>query len=148
MFTHKLTGGAHAFVEMTTAAGAVLTATPSHLVYASGARVPAGTVAVGDALEVIPPGSPAGEAVSSRVVAVRRVVRAGLVNPQTLHGDVVVNGVRASTWTTAVEPAVASGLLAPARAAFWLAGVDASRGMLEAGWLHRWAWLLPGVASG
>jgi len=148
MFTHKLARGAHTFVEMTTAAGAVLTATPSHLVYASGARVPAGTVAVGDALEVIPPGSPAGEAVSSRVVAVRHVVRGGLVNPQTLHGDVVVNGVRASTWTTAVEPAVASGLLAPVRAAFRVAGVDASRGVLEGGWLHRWAWLLPGVASG
>jgi len=148
MFTHKLPGGAHTFVEMTTAAGAVLTATPSHLVYASGAQVPAGSVAVGDALEVIPPGTPAGEAVSSRVVAVRHVVRAGLVNPQTLHGDVVVNGVRASTWTTAVEPAVASGLLAPVRAAFRLAGVDASRGVLEGGWLHRLAWLLPGVASG
>lgn len=143
MFSHRLLRGTRPFVELTTASGAALTATASHLVYASGALVPAGDVAVGDALEVVD--ARTGEAVSSPVVASRVVGRAGLVNPHTLHGDLVVNGVRASTWTTAVEPAVASALLAPARLAWRLGGVDASAGVLEGGarGIRRLARLLP-----
>lgn len=145
MFSHRLLGGDRPFVQLTTASGAVLTATASHLVYASGALVPAGVVAVGDALEVVDAAT--GQAVSSPVVAARRVVRAGLVNPHTLHGDLVVDGVRASTWTTAVAPGVASALLAPARAVWRLGGVDPSGGVLEGGGrgegLRRLARLLP-----
>lgn len=145
MFSHRLMHGGRPFVELTTASGAALTATASHLVYASGALVPAGAVAVGDALEVVDAAT--GEAVSSPVVAIRTVVRAGLVNPHTLDGDLVVDGVRSSTWTTAVDPKVASALLAPARAAWRLGGVDPSGGMLEgagrAEGLRRLARLLP-----
>jgi Hint module len=46
------------------------------------------------------------------------VWREGLFNPQTLHGDVVVDGLRASSYTTAVEPAVAHRLLWPLRVLF------------------------------
>ena len=47
----------------------------------------------------------------------------GLYNLQTLHGDVVVGGLRASTYTTAVDPAVAHRLLWPLRAVFEAVGV-------------------------
>ncbi|GAB0491709.1 hypothetical protein MMPV_002964 [Pyropia vietnamensis] len=145
MFSHRVMAGARPFVELTTASGAALTATSSHLVYASGALVPAGSVAIGDALEVVDAAT--GEAVSSPVVATRMVGRTGLVNPHTLHGDIIVDGVRASTWTTTVDPAVASALLAPARAVWRLGGVDLSKGVLEGGdgedRIRRLARLLP-----
>lgn len=42
MLSHRLVHGGRPFVELTTPSGAALTATASHLVYASGALVPAG----------------------------------------------------------------------------------------------------------
>jgi hypothetical protein len=47
--------------------------------------------------------------------SVTRVRRAGLYNPQTIAGDVVVDGMLIATYTTAVEPAVAHALLLPFR---------------------------------
>ena len=37
---------------------------------------------------------------------VTRVVAEGLYNPQTMHGDIVVDGVLASVYTAAVAPAL------------------------------------------
>jgi hypothetical protein len=45
-------------------------------------------------------------------------VGTGLYNPQTLHGDIVVSGIVASTYTAAVEPSTAHVLLAPLRSLF------------------------------
>ena len=47
----------------------------------------------------------------------------GLYNPHTLTNDLIVNGVRVSALTDAVDPALGHALLWPARMAF-LAGLD------------------------
>lgn len=62
MSSKRVVHGGRPFVELTTTSGAALTATASHL--ASGALVPAGDMAVGDALEVVDAAT--SEAVSRR----------------------------------------------------------------------------------
>ncbi|GAB0489077.1 hypothetical protein MMPV_000293 [Pyropia vietnamensis] len=119
LFTHASPPHAdrhHVYVELAAADGRTLTVTPSHYVYVDGGRrVPAGSVAVGDALD-----DAAGACVP--VVGVRRLAAPrGLYNPQTLGGDLVVSGFRVSTYTTAIEPATAHGLLAPVRGVWRLA---------------------------
>lgn len=120
LFTHASppdAGRRHVYVELAAADGRTLTVTPSHYVYVGGGkRVPAGTVSVGDTLD----DATAGRCVP--VVGVRRLVAPrGLYNPQTLGGDLVVAGFRVSTYTTAIEPTAAHGLLAPVRGVWRLA---------------------------
>ncbi|KAK1861227.1 hypothetical protein I4F81_003811 [Pyropia yezoensis] len=134
MFTHKVATGSFNFVKLSTASAASLTVTRSHYVYANGKMTAAGAVRVGDQLEL------AADRTCDVVTAIAPVTGTGLYNPQTLHGDIVVNGLRASTYTTAVEPAVASALLAPLRALFRATGVSTSA--LYAG-ASRLATLLP-----
>jgi uncharacterized protein YjbI with pentapeptide repeats len=110
MFTHKAAAATSSFVALDAASGAALRLTHGHYLYVNGALAPAGSVAAGDRVEL------ASGAVDV-VVRVASVSDTGLYNPQTLHGDVVVDGVRASTYTAAVEPAVAHAAAAPLR---WL----------------------------
>lgn len=111
MFTHKLSSGMHTFVKIDTTSGHTLSATASHYVYINGRLATAGTVAIGDALEL-------GNGTMTHVKAVKRVRSRGLYNPQTIHGDIVVNDIRASTYTQDVQPAVAHALLMPLRALY------------------------------
>lgn len=113
MFTHKLAHVVNSFVELRTASGHRLPATPGHFVYINGALAPAHTIRVGDLVTVDSGGH-------SEVIEVSRAKHAGLYNPQTIHGDLVVNGVLSSTYTTAVEPVVAHSILAPLRGAYRL----------------------------
>lgn len=117
-FSHRTTSGTYGTVRLTTADGATVEATPGHYVYASGRLVAAAAVAVGDTLTTA-------DGAAARVVATTRTTGTGLYNPHTLHGDMYVDGLRVSTYTTAVEPGVARALLAPLRAAYSLAGVTA-----------------------
>lgn len=71
--------------------------------------------------------------VAARVEGVQRVTEQGLYNPQTLAGEIVVDGFQASTYTTHVEPVFAEALLAPIRAAFRFTGIDITMGTLESG---------------
>mmetsp|Transcript_48388 Transcript_48388/g.118457 ORF Transcript_48388/g.118457 Transcript_48388/m.118457 type:complete len:469 (+) Transcript_48388:356-1762(+) len=96
------------FVSLTSASGSKVTLSPSHYLYANGKLSAAGAVKVGDAIELAN-----GE--TSEVSSVEFVVAAGLYNPHTLSGDLVVDGVRTSTYTTAVHPMVAHTLLWPVR---------------------------------
>lgn len=116
LFTHADADRVSPFVSLTTAAGRVLHVSAGHLIYADGALVPAGSVRVGSLLSDAE-GNP------DAVVAVGEVVKRGLYNPHTLHGDVVVDDIRCSGYTTAVEPAPASAALAPLRALYKWAGV-------------------------
>jgi len=123
-FTHRKRTGTYPFVTATTASGHALSASPGHYVYVNGQLAPMQSVRVGDALDVAAAGT------HSRVVAVATAAQAGLFNPQTLAGDIVVGGVRASTYTTAVAPRLAAALLSPLRGLYRL-GVTG--GWLEAG---------------
>ena len=111
MFTHRLSDVRYEFVELHTSNGNALRATAGHYVYASGKYVAAGGVQIGDTLELA-------DGARTDVTEVKKVVDVGLYNPQTSHGDIIVNGVRASTYTTAIESNFAHAALSPLRAIF------------------------------
>jgi hypothetical protein len=108
MFTHKVPDAKVTFVTLQTASGASLSLTNGHYLYANGALVAASEVSVGSELSL-------GDGDVSTVVAVGTTAGAGLFNPQTVNGNIVVDGIMASTYTTAVEPTFAHAVLAPFR---------------------------------
>lgn len=122
MFTHKYSQVVSSFVELRTGSGHHLSVTSGHFLYVNGKLSPASSIRVGDTVNVQTGLS--GFFESSSVVAVTKAQREGLFNPQTIHGDIVVDGVLSSTYTTAVEPVVAHGLLAPLRTIYTLFGVS------------------------
>lgn len=124
MFTHRIAEGTHDFVKLDSESGASLRLTAGHFLPINGRYVPASAAKIGDLVQLA-------NGLSSRIVSIESVKDTGLYNPQTAHGDIVVDGIRASTYTTAVEPRVAHALLAPLRAACDAFGVRAR--FLEAG---------------
>jgi desert hedgehog len=120
MFTHMFADVAANFVVIDAASsGAHLRLTPGHYMYVNGVLAAAKSVAVGDAIELA-------DGTMDTVAAVSSAVLQGLYNPQTLQGDIVVDHVRVSTYTTAVEPAFAHAALTPLRAAYRYLGISAS----------------------
>lgn len=107
-FTHAIAGGIHIFTRLTMKSGDVLTVTDGHYVYSDDVLVQAGHISEGDMMRLAN-----GE--KTRVVKGERFSDFGLYNPQTLHGDIVVNGILSSTYTEAVKPYIAHPLLAPVR---------------------------------
>lgn len=99
--------------------------------YLSGSLRPAGTARVGDTLELA-------DGSLSRVNGVSVVLDTGLYNPQTAHGDILVNGIRASTFTTAIQPGLAQAALAPLRMLFEKVGVSTSVFNCGADALVKW----------
>jgi desert hedgehog len=116
MWTHKSSDVVTEFVKMTTRTGKSISATPGHYIYINGDVAQAQTARVGDAVEL-------GDGVADFVCHVARAAGTGIFNPQTLHGDIVV---RASTYTTAVEPWVGHAALAVLRAAYTVLGWSAA----------------------
>lgn len=98
------------------------------------AVVAAGGVAVGDALET-------DDGAMERVTRVNRRAGRGIYFPQTLHGQIVVDGVVASTYTTVVEPGAAHTWLAPARLVHQIFGIHCS--ILESVSRRRERWRHP-----
>lgn len=124
MFTHKTADSLSDFVRLEVVSGATLSATAGHLIYANGKLTPAGYIRIGDELTL-----ENGE--HSKVSAINFISMKGLYNPQTTHGDVVVGGILASTYTTAVEEKTAHACISPLRAAYkWLGTYT---GLLENG---------------
>lgn len=129
MFTHKLSGTRARFLTLRTASAHAVTLTHGHFIYINGALAPASSAVIGDALSLA-------SGAASRIVAISESVEEGLYNPQTLCGDIVVDGVRVSTYTTAVAPALAHAVLAPfrllARWGFAFTGLESGGGRLAA----------------
>lgn len=116
MFTHKMADISYSFVKLVTVTGAEISLTGSHYIYADNALVAASQVRVGSMVLL-------GNSKYDKVVSVRSVKGTGLYNPQTAHGDIVVNGIISSTYTTAVEASFAHAILSPFRLVFGLTGV-------------------------
>jgi Hint module len=120
LFTHRVRGGgggAQAFLRLRTLAGPAVSLTPGHYLPVAGrGLVAAAAVRVGDGLLL-------GSGEVSAVVAVERRGGDGLYNPQTLHGDILVDGVVSSTYTTAMEPRVAHAALVALRIVYRIIGV-------------------------
>lgn len=118
MFTHKTSAVDYSFVRLTTASGASLSLTKGHYLYVNGQLAAAKTVHVGDVLMT--------ESGSSTVSSVSTVSGTGLYNPQTVQGDIIADGVVASTYTTTVAVKAAHSFLFPVRALFDLTGMTTS----------------------
>lgn len=133
MFSHKVEQGLFEFVKLgikgESGVEKVLRLTSNHYLYVGGSLKAAGGVVVGDEVVL---SSSNGES-KGVVESVERVTSEGLYNPQTLQGDIVVNGIKASTYTKSVAPRVARALLAPFRIVYQTLGIDASAGLLEKG---------------
>lgn len=108
LFTHKMRTGTFDFVHITTYGNHTITMTQGHYIYANGKLRAAGSVEVGDMLRTLD--GPA------RVQSVSAVRGNGLFAPHTLQGDIVVNRIIASTYTTAMHPTLAHMMLWPFRA--------------------------------
>lgn len=119
MFTHKLANVVNDFVKLDTSSGASIEATAGHYLYINGRFAAAVTAKTGDMLEL---------ANGARTVInkVSTVSKTGLYNPQTVHGDIVVNSIRASTFTRVIEPKTAQALLAPLRMVYGKLGWSTS----------------------
>jgi len=113
MFSHAYPQAQNPFVQLDTKSGHSIRLTAGHYLYVNGVLAVASTVKVGDLLE-----TDAG--VTTPVTKVATVLATGLYNPHTVHGDILVNGIRASTYTDALNPTIAHGLLAPVRAMYAL----------------------------
>jgi len=120
-FSHRLVDTNSSFVKITVA-GHALRLSPDHYLYANSRLAVASSVNVGDSV-VLFDGS------SATVTGVTTEWAVGLYNPHTLQGDIIVNGVKTSTYTRAIAPALAHVLLWPARV-MYQAGQDLS---LDAG---------------
>lgn len=108
MFTHKEAHGTYEFVTLETRSGHSVSATSGHYVYINDALAAAGTAKVGDRLTL-----DTGD--TTLVVRVMTEMKQGLYNPQTLHGDIAVNSIRATTFTRSVDMGSAQALLMPLR---------------------------------
>lgn len=108
LFTHRKHDGIFDFVRIVTEGDHEINLTKGHYIYANGKLRAAGSVKVGDTLRTLDG--------SSKVRSVRASRDYGLFAPHTLHGDIVVNRIVASTYTTAVNPTIAHVMLWPLRA--------------------------------
>lgn len=136
-FTHRSAIFVSEFVTLTfLTTGEQLSLTPGHYIPVDGELVAASSVLPGATLRT-------GSAREVVVAEVRREKLQGLYNPQTLHGDIVVNGIVVSTYTTAVKPGVAHSALGVARLGYrWSGGVDMTCGILEDGAGQRRRYIL------
>ena len=66
------------------------------------------------------------------VLSVSNEVAIGLFNPHTLSGDIMVNGVKTSSYTAAVAPGLAHAALWPVRMMYGL-GYDIINGAFDQG---------------
>lgn len=119
MFTHKDATIKHSFVQLSTESGHALTATKGHYIYINGNFAAAMTAKVGDVLQL-------GNGRETLVNEVATISSVGLFNPQTIHGDIIVDSLRASTFTRTIEPATAQTMLAPLRMLYGAFGWTAS----------------------
>lgn len=116
LFTHRDELAVTTHVQISTASGKTLTLSPGHYLRANGELVAAEKVRVGDHL--------LGEhSTSEKVILITQVQGVGLFNPQTVSGEIAVEGIVCSTYTTAVKQNPAHALLAPVRTMFRMGGV-------------------------
>jgi len=108
MFSHKLSAVRAEFVRISTVGGRSVMLTPNHYLYVNNKLAVAEVVKSGDKLKTA-----TGEA--DEVAGVSRVWAEGLYNPHTMHGDIVVDGIQTSTYTSDIDPTIAHAALWPVR---------------------------------
>lgn len=134
LFTHKQPNVTSTFIRIYTKSGHRISLTPGHYLYANGRLTAAMAVKAGDFLD-------ADDGLTT-VVKTERTLLHGLYAPHTIHGDIIVDGIRVSGYSAALHPVVAQALLAPLR---YLAsrGLSEPLGSLFYGGADRIAKILP-----
>lgn len=118
MFSHQDPTAESDFVRIGVSSSvAALRLTPDHYLYVNGKLAVAKTVRVGDTVTLA-----SGE--SAAVTSVAVVRGTGLYNPHTLHGDIVVDGIKTSIYTSAINPTLAHAALFPVRLAYQMGSGD------------------------
>lgn len=115
LFTHADSEARSQFIRLETRDGKVLLLTASHYVWRNGHFAQARTVMVGDRL-LLSPDSRTRSATYGFVTSVSTVQARGLYNPHTVRGDIVVEGILTSCYTSTVVPDAAHSLLSALRA--------------------------------
>lgn len=146
VFSHHLTAPhvTYTFVNITSTAGASILLTPDHYLHLYGGTVAAPSLITARSVK---PGTALIAADGSRsvVASVSTAVAAGLVNPHTLSGQLIVDGFQVSSYTATLHPSLAAAALAPLRWAYRLVGgrVDVTGGLFHGGaqWVVRTGWL-------
>ncbi|PXF46933.1 Desert hedgehog protein B [Gracilariopsis chorda] len=113
MFTHKDESVAATFVKISTRSGKTLLLSEGHYLFVDDKTKTAAAAVVGDTVTLA-------SGTKDRIVDIQIVLAKGLHNPQTLDGNIVVNGILATTWTSAAPPVTASLLLTPVRGMYKL----------------------------
>eukprot|EP00184_Porphyridium_aerugineum_P004047 CAMPEP_0184708124 /NCGR_PEP_ID=MMETSP0313-20130426/37616_1 /TAXON_ID=2792 /ORGANISM="Porphyridium aerugineum, Strain SAG 1380-2" /LENGTH=454 /DNA_ID=CAMNT_0027169707 /DNA_START=23 /DNA_END=1387 /DNA_ORIENTATION=- len=120
-FGHKLEPSEKLFrfVQLSFGNGKALEISEDHLVWINDQTWKrAGSVEIGDKVLDV-----AGGSVWTPVTQIAIVHKAGLYNPHTLTGDIVVNGFLASTYNRVIHPRLAHWFLAPERSLYvWTGG--------------------------
>lgn len=108
-FTHRELDGVYEFIHIELEGSPhSITLSAEHYMYANEIPVRAADVHVGDVVRTV--------AGLKLVRQVSQVFDRGLVAPHTMHGDIVVGGIVASTYTSLLSVNVAHALLSPIRA--------------------------------
>lgn len=125
LFTHRESRTTHTFLDLHhTASATPLTLTHGHYLPLNSELRAASTAVAGDMVTL-------GDGRTASITNITSRAARGLYNPQTLEGHIVVNGVRASTYTAAVTPRAAHAILTPLRLFFRLSGLDVTIGGME-----------------
>lgn len=124
MFSHRMGDARSLFSHIKTAASTI-TMSPDHYLYVNGRLATASTVVAGDHVQ-------GADGAMLLVEAVTMVAEDGLYNPHTLDGNIIVNGIKTSTYTAAIAPTLAHAALWPIRMLYSL-GYDIINGAFDEG---------------
>ena len=105
-FTHADTTSFNTFLTIETVKSSI-TLTPGHYLYVNGNLKLARDVEIGDCLNK-----------TDKVIRIRTTILQGLINPHTMDGKIMVNGIEASNYTDFLAAAVAHKLMFPWRLAY------------------------------
>lgn len=126
MLTHRLSSGVYEYLYLhSSATSTPLVLTSGHYLLLNGEMRAAKNARVGDVLHL-------GNGTTSTITQIAVGKDRGLYNPQMVDGRIVMNGVVASTYTTAISASIAHALRTPLRCLFKLSGLeDGSLGTFE-----------------
>lgn len=127
MFTHEDAVSMAQFVQLRTSANTTVAVTHGHFIYTRRGGLKR-AAEVGQQDEILRVVSSDGARQWVQVTDVQRAVwKQGVFNPQTMDGNIIVDGTLVSAYTSATDSWNAGhSLLAPLRAVYRLAGVHAS----------------------
>lgn len=107
LFTHRSPDARSRMVRIITSCTHAITLSPAHYLRTPSGLVAARHIAINEDVLTV--------SGVCKVMSIERVAAVGLYAPHTIHGDIIVDGVVASSYVQSVHPRVAHALLLPVR---------------------------------